>query len=107
LQDERALRGLCAPGLAARGDDPGDLDAAAAWLEHLSTDRIRSIIQILTLRFHLRNKAEQIEIARINRERERAATPASPRAESVAEAVASLAARGVSLEELLKTIARL
>ncbi|MCA9287357.1 MAG: phosphoenolpyruvate carboxylase [Phycisphaerales bacterium] len=104
LDDEAALRRLCVP---ASDGTPGDLDRAAAWLGGVPVGRIRAVIQILTLRFHLRNKAEQLEIARINRERERSATPESPRTESIAEAVATLARRGASLDQLLATLGRL
>ncbi|MEZ6234051.1 MAG: phosphoenolpyruvate carboxylase [Phycisphaerales bacterium] len=104
LEDEASLRRLCVPG---PDGSPGDLDRAAAWLGELPVARIRAVIQILTLRFHLRNKAEQLEIARINRERERKATPESPRTESIAEAVATLARRGASLDDLLATLGRL
>lgn len=104
LEDDAMLRRLCLP---APNGEPGDLDRAAAWLGELSVGRIRQVVQILTLRFHLRNKAEQMEIARINRERERVATPEAPRAESVAEAVAMVARQGGTLDELLATLGRL
>lgn len=107
LDDESVLRGLCVPGGAGRSPDAGDLDGAAAWLAGVSVERIRGMIYILTLRFHLRNKAEQLEIARINRDRERAATQAAPRAESMAEAVATLARRGASADAVMATLGRL
>jgi len=104
LEDEGALRELCAPG---SGGAPGDLDRAASWLEGVSVDRIRLVIQVLTMRFHLRNKAEQVEIASINRRRERKATREAPRAESIAEAVATLAQGGAALEDVVETWGRL
>lgn len=104
LDDERTLRGLCRP---SGGAASGDLDGAADWLRSLSVERVRGVIQILTMRFHLRNKAEQLEIARVNRERERAATREAPRAESIAEAVATLSRSGASLEDTLGMLGRL
>ena len=104
LDAERALRAWCA---IPAGAQTGDLDAAAAWLAEQPVDAILSIIQLLTLRFHLRNKAEQMEIARINRQREHDATVERPRAESIAEAVAAVARSGASLEELVSTLSAL
>ena len=76
-------------------------------LSGLSIDRIDAILKLLTIRFHLRNKAEQLHITRVNRQRELAATEEKPRAESLAEAIATLAARGVPLERVLQTILKL
>ena len=39
-------------------------------LRELPLDRIDGILKLLTIRFHLRNKAEQLHITRVNRERE-------------------------------------
>lgn len=104
LDAERSLRARCH---IPDGAETGDLDAAAAWLTEQPVDRILSIIQLLTLRFHLRNKAEQIEIARINRQREHDATVDRPRAESIAEAIATLARAGASLEDVVATLSGL
>ncbi|MCB9844467.1 MAG: phosphoenolpyruvate carboxylase [Phycisphaeraceae bacterium] len=104
LADERVLRDLCAP---RDGADAGDLDGAARVLAGLSVQRIRAVIQILTMRFHLRNKAEQLTIASINRERECHATPDSPRAESIAEAVVTLSRGGATLESIGAMLSRL
>jgi len=104
LDEEQQIRELCAPADSA---EAGDLDAAAAAIAELDTERIRKVIQVLTMRFHLRNKAEQLEIARKNREREHGATRDNPRPESIAESVAEIARGGASLDELLATLARL
>ena len=66
-------------------------------LRALELDRIRAMLKALTIRFHLRNKAEQVHIARVNRQREREATDAAPRPESLREAVSALAAEGYRL----------
>lgn len=104
LADEAILRGFCAPGVDA---EFGDLDQAAAWLTGVDTGRIRKIMQILTMRFHLRNKAEQLVIARKNRAREHVATPEAPRSESVAEAIAEVAGAGATASDLAETLRRL
>ncbi|NNM27221.1 MAG: hypothetical protein HKO59_14770, partial [Phycisphaerales bacterium] len=75
----------------------GDLDPALATLDPVD---IHAALKLLTTRFHLRNKAEQIHIARVNREREREATPTRPRPESLAEAVGTLARDDVPLATL-------
>ena len=70
-------------------------------------DRIDAILKLLTIRFHLRNKAEQLHITRVNRERELNATEDLPRPESLAEAIRILASGGVSLDRVLETLAEL
>ncbi|MEN0021176.1 MAG: phosphoenolpyruvate carboxylase, partial [Planctomycetota bacterium] len=65
------------------------------------------LTQALTIRFHLRNKAEQLAIARINRLREHAATVDKPRPESIFEAVHKLKADGCSLEDVLGVLGSL
>jgi len=104
LTTERALRDLCAP------DETGgfgDLDKVAERLRDMDAGEILTIIGLLTMRFHLRNKAEQLTIASINRDRERKASADRPRAESIDEAVAILKNRGLSAEALRATLARI
>ncbi|MFG0274452.1 MAG: phosphoenolpyruvate carboxylase [Phycisphaerales bacterium] len=84
--------------------DAGALDPALAALDG---EAIHGALKILTIRFHLRNKAEQVHIARVNRRRERDATPESPRPESLDEAVGALARGGVPLNRLLETLAEI
>ena len=79
----------------------------APGLAELSLDRIDAILKLLTIRFHLRNKAEQLHITRVNRERELAATDAGTRSESLAEAIGTLASSGVSLDGVLETLSEL
>ncbi|HMN95800.1 MAG TPA: phosphoenolpyruvate carboxylase [Phycisphaerales bacterium] len=73
----------------------GRLDPALA---ELPLDAVHELLKLLTIRFHLRNKAEQVHIARVNRERERAAGEGAPRAESLDELVALLRRDGVTLD---------
>lgn len=87
---------------AQRMLDSGTLDPSLA---DLAINDIDAILKLLTIRFHLRNKAEQIHITRVNREREREATTERPRAESLAEAIGMLAADGVPLPRVLETLA--
>ncbi|MGA0173666.1 MAG: hypothetical protein ACO3NL_08480, partial [Phycisphaerales bacterium] len=54
----------------------------ATALSARSPESIRRLLRHLAIRFHLRNKAEQIHIARVNRRREAAASDAHPRSES-------------------------
>ncbi|MCA9254204.1 MAG: phosphoenolpyruvate carboxylase, partial [Phycisphaerales bacterium] len=75
--------------------------------QRLSDDEIHELLKALTIRFHLVNKAEQVEIARINRERERKASIERPRAESIAEAIDALKQRGLSLDDAMAVLGRL
>lgn len=74
-------------------------------LRDLPTDDLQHLLKRLAIRFHLRNKAEQLHIARVNRRREQ--DERRPRPESIREAVRSLAARGEPLETLLARLAEL
>jgi phosphoenolpyruvate carboxylase len=79
---------------------PGDRPLA-----ELSPEDIQYILKRLTIRFHLRNKAEQVHIARVNRRREREAD--KPRPESIREAVLRMAERGTPRERAVAHIASL
>jgi len=76
-------------------------------LRAMDAGSIHEALKLLTIRFHLRNKAEQVHIARVNHRREREATPDSPRPESIDEAVGALARAGLSRERVLEAIAAL
>ena len=90
-----------------RDEGPGAFDAIAVAVAGHSVEDLTGVLRTLTAYFHLVNKAEQIEIVRVNRERERAASPESPRGESVMEAVAHLKTAGVSLDAARQLVARL
>lgn len=83
------------------------LDEAAAVIEKTETDDLLAVLRAYTTFFHLVNKAEQLEIVRINRERAQAATKERPRGESIADAVHELKMQGKSLEETLALIGQL
>ena len=76
-------------------------------LQQLSHDAIYAALKHLTTKFHLRNKAEQVHIARVNRQREGLATADQPRSESLAEALHQLTANGHSLSDIQKLLHRL
>ncbi len=88
------LHGLC----AGAGDaiEHADRDSAARTIAGLDHDALSDIIRLVTVRFHLWNKAEQLAISSVNRQRERDATPDAPRAESLEEAFKDLGAMGIS-----------
>ncbi|MFA6044210.1 MAG: phosphoenolpyruvate carboxylase [Phycisphaerales bacterium] len=90
----REVLALC----TAAGDaiDHPSRDEAAARLHGLDVDAIVQMIELITTRFHLLNMGEQLSIAKINHDRELAATTQSPRSESIAEAVAMAKAGGIS-----------
>lgn len=62
---------------------------------------MREILRMYTTFFHLVNSLEQHEISRVNRSREFDETPASPRKESISEAVYRMKQAGYSFEEAL------
>ena len=108
--------------LDERGDDQtlSDLDRLRTMVEQMRLDgrldqsleefdlgRIRSMLKRLGTGFHLRNKAEQVHIVRVNRARAQAATRENPRPESLAEAVGILHRQGADLSEMISTIERL
>lgn len=73
----------------------------------LSLEDMRALIKSLTLRFHLRNQAEKVEIIRINRRRRREAVSGRPRRESIAAAVARLRERGFSFDAVMSMLHRI
>lgn len=81
-------------------------DEAASIIGSLDLDQIAGVLRLTTARFHLYNKAEQLTIAQINRDRERRSTPESPRPESVEAAMRSLASDGWEPERLAREVLR-
>ena len=84
--------------------ETGEVDSA---ISILSLSRIDAILKLLTIRFHLRNKAEQLHITRVNRKRELSATKENPRAESLADAIHTLFSKGVPLDNVVETLSQL
>src|SRR5690606_33189391 len=61
------LAAICRAGAAGDASDESEaLAAAAGRIELLATDEILRIIRFITARFHLLNKAEQLNIAHVN-----------------------------------------
>lgn len=90
--------------------EPGHADRHEAALEvirSLPMDDIHWLLRTFTAFFHLVNKAEQEEIAAINRRREAESDPESPRGESLMDAVARLKAAGYTRDAVLDTLGRL
>lgn len=90
-----------------REDGPAAFDAVAEAVAGTDVEALTGVLRTLTAYFHLVNKAEQIEIVRVNRERALSSSPEHPRGESVMEAVAGLKADGRTLDEALALIDRL
>lgn len=82
------LARLCADGAA---------DDAAGRIRGLGLDALAAALKLLTVRFHLRNKTEQLAIARVNRQRAHQATVEGPRTESIDEAAQLLERRRAGL----------
>jgi len=89
------LPGGPAPGAPEQPAPPSAARDLAALVASMDLDQIHAALKLLTIRFHLRNKAEQIHIARVNRRREREATANEPRPESLDEAVGRLIRSGM------------
>ena len=102
------VAGLVADWLGdVRARGPEAFDAVAEAVAGTDVETLTGVLRALTAYFHLVNKAEQIEIVRVNRERALAASADAPRGESVMEAVVQLAASGHTRAEAMDLIGRL
>ena len=81
--------------------ETNELEAFLKGLQGLSTREIKEFLRIYTTYFHLVNSLEQHEISRINRKREFAETPDTPRNESILEAVHAMKKQGYSFAEVM------
>jgi phosphoenolpyruvate carboxylase len=99
------LRLLCRD--AAQEENDARRDEAARLIAEQDVDTLRAVLRAFTTFFHLVNKAEQIEVARINRVREQRATADAPRPESISEAIHLLARDGHDAAEVHALLARL
>lgn len=79
-------------------------DRVADEIATLDADQLEWLLRAFTTFFHLINKAEQQEIVRINRERTVHATEATPRPESLADAVLRMAELGLGFDEVMEVI---
>ncbi len=85
-------------------DDSGLHESVAKDLAALSTSQLEWLVRAFTTFFHLINKAEQEEIIRINRDREKAADEQNPRSESIAQSIKVLKDKGLSFEQVVEVI---
>jgi phosphoenolpyruvate carboxylase len=99
------LRLLCRE--AAQEDDPSRHEEAERIIAGQALETLLVVLRAFTSFFHLVNKAEQLEVARINRAREQAATPDRPRPESIADAVHTLRQQGKDAAQVLDLLHRL
>ena len=99
------LASLCRS--AGDATDHPDRERAAAAIADRSLQELVGVLRFVTARFHLYNKAEQLNIAAVNRDRERAATPDAPRAESIHEAVHRLAGKGLTSADVTQAVGAL
>ena len=96
--------------MAARcGSDAreADLDAVADQIAGLGSQTLADLVRIGAARFHLLNKAEQLNIVRVNREREFSAGAGSGRPESIEQAMGILAGRGLDASGVSRLLGRL
>ncbi|MDX9912271.1 MAG: phosphoenolpyruvate carboxylase [Phycisphaerales bacterium] len=79
-------------------------DQAAARIASLSLPELFDVVRLVTARFHLLNKVEQVNIVRVNRERERRATPEHARPESIDDAMSRLHRAGASSADVASLV---
>jgi len=82
-------------------------DRAAGMIAALDLEEIADLVRVGTARFHLLNKAEQLNIIRVNRQREMDCRPDRPRPESVDDAMLRLKSQGFTPERVTGVLARL
>ena len=85
-------------------DDLAILRSIGTLIHEISLEELIQIVRLITVRFHLLNKVEQLQIIRINRERSKSATKASPRMESVRSAILELEHQGRSKPEIHESL---
>ena len=83
------------------------LRSMARSIQEMSVEELIQIVRLITARFHLLNKVEQLQIIRINRERSKESTKESPRAESVRSAILQLEHQGRSKSEIYNSLGTL
>lgn len=90
-------------------NEPGHTawDEAAGAIRGMETGAIAAMIRVGTARFHLLNKAEQLNIVRVNREREIRSQDGPARPESIDEAMVRLRDAGVTPERVRGLLAGL
>ncbi len=85
----------------------GQLDEAAATLACMDLGALDGLIRVGAARFHLLNKAEQLNIVRVNRQREMASADGLARPESIEQAMERLATDGLDVTGIAEVLSRL
>ncbi len=105
FQQVEELRSLCK--LAREKGEIEYRQKVVNTLKKMDLSQLVWLIRAYTGFFHLVNKAEQLEITRINRERTIHANPDESRSESIMEAVNQLKKKGYSSEQVIELFSRL
>ncbi|MEQ8317232.1 MAG: phosphoenolpyruvate carboxylase [Phycisphaerales bacterium] len=84
-----------------------DLDQAAKTLAGMDLDALAGLIRVGTARFHLLNKAEQLNIVRVNRQREIQSAGGPARPESIEQGMERLVADGMDAAGIAELLTRL
>lgn len=92
---------------AYQEEDESCREEVIALIKDLDERGIDWLLRSFTSFFHLVNKAEQLEIIRINRMRERKAHSESPRTESIMDAVSEYHRQGISVDDAVALLGRL
>ncbi len=105
LDTSRSIADLC----RSAGDaiDHDAWDRAAERISGLGLGGIFDLVRLGAARFHLLNQAEQLNIIRVNRERERASDSGPARAESIDEAFERLRDAGTTPEQVAGLLGRI
>jgi phosphoenolpyruvate carboxylase len=93
--------------LRSRAIETKGLKGLRAKVSELSLEELTGVLRSYTTYFRLANLAEQVEIARINREREQQATRHAPRDESIAAAAERLVDAGWEADDARDLLERL
>lgn len=98
LQTSEEIASVC----RSAGDDPDHpaWEQAVGMIAGMDLARITDLVRVGTARFHLLNKAEQLNIIRVNRERERRSADGPARPESIDEAMVRLRDAGFTPERV-------
>lgn len=100
--DSKEMASLCAT--ANNEIEHPAWDEVANRIAKMSDEHIADIIRVGTARFHLLNKAEQLNIIRVNQQRQRDADSTHPRAESIEDALIHLKGLGCTQECIVELI---
>ncbi|MEO1278029.1 MAG: phosphoenolpyruvate carboxylase [Planctomycetota bacterium] len=84
-----------------------ELDRAAERIAGMDLGLLAGLVRVGAARFHLLNKAEQLNIIRVNRSRERSLEGGSCRPESIDAAMATLTERGLDAKAIAQMLGRL